>query len=63
MIIGIGSGTMGEPVYTVGMEGTNLSVGKKEVEQEVRQIRVQQVPPKDLNLSQTLRGITSKTVL
>jgi hypothetical protein len=26
----------GEPVYTVGMEGANLSVGKKGVEQEVR---------------------------
>jgi hypothetical protein len=36
MIIKIGCGTMGEPVYTVGMEGANLSVGKKEVKQEVR---------------------------
>ena len=36
MIIKIGCGTMGEPVYTVGREGANLSVGKKEVEQEVR---------------------------
>jgi hypothetical protein len=36
MIIEIGSGTMGEPVYTVGMKEANLSVGKKEVEQEVR---------------------------